>query len=474
MSEDFDDTNDNDFPQDAQDATESAQPPSDERVEDVSDEEEVYSEPVSARADQPAGTLRLEIATVEGDLTINGGAAQLHVSTPDWFEDESEVSEREGLVRIPRLPADTELFVPDGAEVIIGSLEGDLTADGLDGLIQVNRQHGDVEARDIAVLFIDRLDGDLDGAHLGDLRVRHARGDVALDDILSAPLFERIDGDFEGRRLVGFELNGSIGGDTEFAQCGSITINGPIGGDLEIIQCSGDIRLGPVGGDLTVAEAKSLWLGPTGGDAVIEGIAGELHGEVIGGDARLRDIGGPTHLHVISGDLQLKNVPGGLGSVQVSGDAALDTVIGPQAEFRINTGGDILFRVRGEINARFVAQSGGEIRTRLPLTVERGRRRNLVGVLGDGSATVTLQSGGDIVLTASDTAGDPEGGRRSGDFDFPDFGDFGDFGTMASDFAERFTTNFGPGFARDIRNAASAFADAGASLFGTRRTRRSR
>jgi hypothetical protein len=61
--------------------------------------------------------------------------------------------------------------------------------------------------------------------------------------------------------------------------------------------------------------------------------------------------------------------------------------------------------VRGEVNARFVAQTqGGEIRTRLPLAVERGRRRNLVGVLGRGDATVTLNSdGGDIAITAADT-----------------------------------------------------------------------
>jgi hypothetical protein len=71
----------------------------------------------------------------------------------------------------------------------------------------------------------------------------------------------------------------------------------------------------------------------------------------------------------------------------------------------VRAGGDIHLRVRGEVNARFVAQTrGGEIHTRLPLAVERGRRRNLVGLLGRGDAGVTLFSdGGDIVIVAADS-----------------------------------------------------------------------
>jgi hypothetical protein len=60
-----------------------------------------------------------------------------------------------------------------------------------------------------------------------------------------------------------------------------------------------------------------------------------------------------------------------------------------------------------------VAQSaGGEIRTQLPLSVERGRRRNLVGSLGRGEASVTLRSGGDILIIAADSM---SGGFRMSD-----------------------------------------------------------
>ncbi|MGH2485216.1 MAG: hypothetical protein ACRDHE_04290, partial [Ktedonobacterales bacterium] len=88
---------------------------------------------------------------------------------------------------------------------------------------------------------------------------------------------------------------------------------------------------------------------------------------------------------------------------RVGGDVELDTPLGAGAEYSIRAGGDITLRVRGEVNARFVAQtSGGEVHTRLPLTVERGRRRNLVGVVGRGDATVTLHSDGDISIAATD------------------------------------------------------------------------
>jgi hypothetical protein len=54
---------------------------------------------------------------------------------------------------------------------------------------------------------------------------------------------------------------------------------------------------------------------------------------------------------------------------------------------------------------RFVVQaSQGEVRTRLPLMVERGRRRNLVRVIGHGDATVTLLSKyGNITIVAGDS-----------------------------------------------------------------------
>ena len=97
---------------------------------------------------------------------------------------------------------------------------------------------------------------------------------------------------------------------------------------------------------------------------------------------------------------------GGITLERVGGDVTLDTPLAAGSEYQVRAGGDIHLRVRGEVNARFVAQTrGGEIHTRLPLAVERGRRRNLVGLLGRGDAGVTLFSdGGDIDIVAADSS----------------------------------------------------------------------
>jgi len=90
---------------------------------------------------------------------------------------------------------------------------------------------------------------------------------------------------------------------------------------------------------------------------------------------------------------------------EVEGDALLDTSLGAHAEFMVHALASVILRTHGEINARFVAQtSQGEIQTRLPLMVEHGRRRNLVGVIGRGDAAVTLNSKyGNITIIAADS-----------------------------------------------------------------------
>jgi hypothetical protein len=125
----------------------------------------------------------------------------------------------------------------------------------------------------------------------------------------------------------------------------------------------------------------------------------------VGGDITFRTGLGPVQINVIGGDASIQQAMGGLNVGRVGGDVRLETPLAPGSEYQVRASGDINLIVRGEVNARFVAQThSGEIRTRLPLTVERGRRRNLVGVLGRGDASVTLFSdGGDILITATDS-----------------------------------------------------------------------
>jgi hypothetical protein len=188
---------------------------------------------------------------------------------------------------------------------------------------------------------------------------------------------------------------------------------GSVGGDLSIERCAGRAQANVVGGDGNLEEVAGVRIEVVGGDLEARRVSGDLEVNTVGGDAELVDIGGVARVATVGGDLNAKQTPRGVAVSRVGGDANLDTEIGKEAEYTINAGGDITLRARGDVSAQFVAQSaGGEIRTQLPLSVERGRRRHLVGSLGRGEAAVTLRSGGDITIIAADSM---SGGFRMSD-----------------------------------------------------------
>jgi hypothetical protein len=129
----------------------------------------------------------------------------------------------------------------------------------------------------------------------------------------------------------------------------------------------------------------------------------EVTARQIAGNAAILNAPGHVNIGKVDGNLLIVDAPHGLFA-EVGGNAVLDTSLGAHAQFVVHAAANITLRTHGEINARFVAQtSQGMIRTRLPLMVERGRRRNLIGVIGQGGATVNLRSEyGNITIIAAD------------------------------------------------------------------------
>jgi hypothetical protein len=124
----------------------------------------------------------------------------------------------------------------------------------------------------------------------------------------------------------------------------------------------------------------------------------------ITGNGQVLYVSERVELEQVKGNLLVVDVPRGVQAVVV-GKVTIDTALDAQAGFVIQAMSHITLRTHGEISARFVAQTdSGIIQTRLPLMVERGRRRNLVGVIGRGDATVTLRSKyGTITIIAADS-----------------------------------------------------------------------
>jgi putative adhesin len=364
--------------------------------------------------DQPEAP-RIEIDLAEGDLSIRGGSARVELDADGDEMDDDPVEHRHGTLRFSRLPNDSILRVPDGTRLLIRQVFGSLDVKHLDGYVQVERVSGDVELDYVAVCELGQVSGDLEARHGGALHVRSVFGDAVIEDYDEAPVIGTVAGELDVANLPAFELREAVGGDLTVDSCGVATLAGTIGGDLTARRSIVIVRGSAIGGDVEIASAREVVLAAVGGDFTVRGATGPVEVASIGGDADVREAAGHVRISTVGGDLTITNASAGLAVRRVGGDAEIDTVLYPHAEYDVHAGGDISLRVRGEVNARFVAQTtGGEIRTRLPLTVERGRRRNLVGVIGRGEATVTLRSdGGDISIAATDDRFEEE--RTMGD-----------------------------------------------------------
>jgi DUF4097 and DUF4098 domain-containing protein YvlB len=378
--------------------------------EPASSEEASAPEPNPAEADAPAqgagnrGFGRVEIGFIAGDGSVLGGSNEVFITTSGRREPEGGHTGNDGVLRFAQLPDGSELWVPHGTTVGIRHVDGDLRAGQLDGMVEVQRVDGDMTLHRVAAANLGTIRGDLHATGGEALAVDEVDGDARAEGFRGQVVFGGVRGDLDALDIGKLEVHEGVSGDATITACGGVLIVGAVGGDLELERCTGQVRIVAIGGDVDLRGIAGSAIETIGGDLEIKTARGAIQISTIGGDAEVRDVSGPIHLGVVGGDLDITNAIGGLNVGQVSGDASLDTALGAEAAYNIQAMGDITLRTRGEVNARFVAQTfGGEISTRLPLTVERGRRRHLVGVIGHGDAAVTLRSnGGDIMITASD------------------------------------------------------------------------
>ncbi len=233
------------------------------------------------------------------------------------------------------------------------------------------------------------------GAVMGDLHITPWQGNQAQADVRVScggepwrPLTTDVE-DLEDETII--QVAGSV----------ALTI-AEVQGDLGVNGLVGPLVVDEVQGDVTAHNLRStLTLGSVHGDLTILDLGGRLQVGEVHGDARIRTLHDGVMLTSVQGDLGAQDLAGGI-TATMQGDALLETQLAPGKEYTVEAE-EIVLRARGPINAQFVAQSAaGEIRTHLPLSMER-HRRHLVGVLGKGEATVTLTSGGDILLDGAGT-----------------------------------------------------------------------
>ena len=197
-----------------------------------------------------------------------------------------------------------------------------------------------------------------------------------------------------------------------------------IGGDASIRGMPGSISIQEAHGDLSMRDAGSISIDSVMSDFSLRGAKGDLHIKNAHGDVSIRDVDGNVALDSVADDLALRGARGNI-TVNVGDDVVL--YLEPKADgaYAVNAGDDILLVMPKNANAT-VSMNGDEVDVDWPgIEKDRDASQRVV-VLGDGSAKINLNAGGDVRLTNKPDAGESadEFGNFAGlNFDWSGFGD---------------------------------------------------
>jgi hypothetical protein len=204
----------------------------------------------------------------------------------------------------------------------------------------------------------------------------------------------------------------------------SILIN-KIGGDASIRGVMGGIELKEIGGDLSIRDVDSVVIDTVHADFSLRGAKGHLSIKSANSDVSIRDVDGNVSIDTVGDDLALRDVRG-----NVNANVAEDVVmyLNPQAGnvYSVTAGDDILLVMPPKANATLTLNAD-QIDVDWKGVEKDEDATSRVITLGGGSATMTLNAGGDIRVSNKADAGESA----------EDFGNFAGIGLDWSGFGER-------------------------------------
>jgi hypothetical protein len=198
-----------------------------------------------------------------------------------------------------------------------------------------------------------------------------------------------------------------------------------IGGDASLRGVMGTIEIQEINNDLSIREAGSVTVGAVSADFSLRGARGDLFVKSVGGDVSIRDVEGNITLDSVADDMALRGARGNV-RVNVGEDVVVYLEPKPDGEYSITAGDDILLVLKPNANIT-LTMHGDEIDVTWPGIENQEDVTERVLVLGDGSAKITLNAGGDIRVT-----NDAEAGNSA-----EDFGNFAGMNFDWSGFGER-------------------------------------
>ena len=232
-----------------------------------------------------------------------------------------------------------------------------------------------------------------------------------------------------------------------------------IGGDMSVRGLANGFEVDTVHGDVAIRDVGTVTIGAIESDFSLRGAKGDVHVKSVGGDASLRKVNGSLTLDSVSDDLAVHGVGGNL-KVDVDEDVVVH--LDPQAgqEYTVTAGDDILLVLPSDANATLTL-SGDEINVHFP-NVQPEESTSRVVTLGDGSAQIKLDAGGDVLVTDREDAAEnaDEFGNFAGMmFDWGSWGrelgqDWGNIGREIGERVSRQAQQAARRAERKVRNAA--------------------
>lgn len=194
-------------------------------------------------------------------------------------------------------------------------------------------------------------------------------------------------------------------------------------GDMSVRNLTGVLDVASINGDVALREVGKVVVGTVESDFSLRGAKGDVLVKSIGGDASLREVDGSINLDSVSDDLAIRGVGGNL-NVNVDEDVVVHLDPKPGQEYYVLAGDDILLVLPPDANAT-LSLHGDNIRMDWPGVAPEEDATSRSVVLGDGSAKINLNAGGDLLVSSRADAA--ESASEFGNFAGMMF-DWGDLG----------------------------------------------
>ena len=198
-----------------------------------------------------------------------------------------------------------------------------------------------------------------------------------------------------------------------------------IAGDASIRGVTGGVELKEISGDLSIRDVESVAVDTVREDFSLRGAKGHLSVKNAHGDVSIREVEGNVSLESIADDLALREVRGNV-SANVSEDVILYLDPQPGNTCSITAGEHILLVMPPKANATLTLNAD-EIDVEWKGVDRDEEATSRVITLGDGSASINMNAGGDIRVTNQSDAGESA----------EDFGNFAGVGFDWSGFGDR-------------------------------------